>query len=299
MDDALRDVSSRIVKVEAALADRKTASAGEVAGSLQETITRFLGCTQARLELYRQAAEVQVQAYKDASADVIRTYGAIKDGGDDEYASLEAIAAGSPGIAGMSDEYERDKARVRQIRGQAGSAASGRNTPRRSRGLVGTVTRALSDAGVQAKLLLKGVRLAVQVFALYVAQKVFNESYTRTVYGEGEDPPELRSMLFMFLSVDATAQLLLMLIVVLLSYVFKASDNTFALDDDFVALFLAEYFVSTVALLVIGLLFASLLRQKKYFDYPNQGSAVSSAYRDLMMGVCAVSCLVPYGVLFS
>jgi hypothetical protein len=211
------------------------------------------------------------------------------------------VAAEADEIRGRRSRfgYRRDDADPASAAAEA--AASHRRPPASARGagaLLGALVYALRDAGVQVMLLLKLTRLAVQVGALFVAQKVFSEAYVRAMYAEGSpEPPELRGMLFMFLSVDATAQLVITLLVVLASYVYKTDANSFALDDEFVATLLGEYFISTVVLLVFGLLFAAMLKRKRYFHYPDQGGAVSSAYRDLLVGVCAVSACMPYSAL--
>jgi hypothetical protein len=234
--------------------------------------------------------------------------GALLPAPDDDGISPLLVVAAPPMSVADQVLQQRSELIAAEIRappssfaaeGGRGKRLTGAAKPRsyHGNGAISAVLNTMSDAGVQVMLMLKVTRLAVQVGALFVAQKVFSEAYVRAVYAEGGQPPELRGMLFMFLSVDATVQLVITLLVVLTSYLYKTDDNTFALDDDFVATMLGEYFVSTVVLLVFGLLFAALLKRKRYFHYPDQGGAVSSAYRDLMIGVCAVSCFVPYHAL--
>jgi hypothetical protein len=62
--------------------------------------------------------------------------------------------------------------------------------------------------------------------------------------------------------------------------------------------FLAEYFVSTVAIAALGVLFARLMHKKKYFHYHSQGLTVVHAYRDVMVGVCGVIGILPTFLLF-
>lgn len=151
-----------------------------------------------------------------------------------------------------------------------------------------------SDISVTLMYALKGLRLIVQVGAMFVAQKVFVETYVRTVHVENGEPPKMQRMLLMFLSIDATVQLVVLLLLVLLDYAYKAYDNTFAIDDDFIMTFLVEHFMGTIILAVLGVVFAKLMRQKRYFDFANQGTVVSRAYRDIMIALSVVTFAVPF-----
>jgi hypothetical protein len=155
-----------------------------------------------------------------------------------------------------------------------------------------------NDSPTLLLYLLKGIRLIVQVAALFAAQKVFTETYTRVRHVEGADPPHMHSMLFMFLSIDATFQMIVLVILVLISYTYKNPSNTLILDDALIQTFLVEYFISTSVLYVLGVLAARLLRSKRYFDYPNKGIIVGKAYRDIMTTVCTATFLIPFFILF-
>lgn len=156
----------------------------------------------------------------------------------------------------------------------------------------------MSDPRVSVMMILKGIRLAAQVGALFVAQKVFSEQYVRKVYAEGADPPHLRNMLLLFLAIDATVQMLVMLVLILISYVYKNEANpTFVIDDGLIATALVEYFLSTALVVVIGIAIAEVMYRKKYFDFPNQGSAVGKSFRDIMVAVSAVAFAVPFFLL--
>jgi hypothetical protein len=150
-----------------------------------------------------------------------------------------------------------------------------------------------SDASVALMYALKFVRAVAQVGALFAAQKVFAETYVREVVVEGRDPPSLARMLLTFLSIDATVQLAVLLVLVLLSYT-HSDDPRYIIDDDFLVTFLLEYFVSTSVLFVIGVLFAQLMRDKRYFDLPGQGRVVGRAFRDIMIAMCVVVGAVPF-----
>jgi hypothetical protein len=140
----------------------------------------------------------------------------------------------------------------------------------------------------------KAVRLVAQCVALYVAQKAFAEAYVTRVYSEGRDPPPLRNLLLLALSIDATVQLLALMVALMLSYMFKASSTSFVIDDDLLAAVLGEYFMSTIVLAVLGLAMGNIMYRKRFFAYKDQGLRVTRAYRDGLMAICLLNFLVPY-----
>lgn len=171
-----------------------------------------------------------------------------------------------------------------------------RNQPRTDLHSVGVT---LSSSGVLVLQGLKVFRLFTQMGAVFVAQKVFNESYMRKVFAEGRAPPPLTSMLFLMLSVDATAHLMAVLVLVLASFAFKTETNTFLIDELFLAEVLSEFAVSSLVLIILGVMLADTLRRKRYFQYADQGQVVSKAYRSALIYVCVFNFVVPFSMLVS
>lgn len=161
------------------------------------------------------------------------------------------------------------------------------------------VAASLSSGGTFLIQILKVFRLFMQIGAAFIAQKVFNESYVRKVFSEGRDPPPLKSMLFLMLSIDATSHLMLVLVLVLASFAFKTETNTFIVDDIFLADVLTEFALSSMVLIVMGLMVADVMRKKRYFQYADQGSVVSAAYRSAILYICVVNFVVPFSMLIS
>lgn len=147
--------------------------------------------------------------------------------------------------------------------------------------------------------LIKVFRLFMQIGAIYVAQKVFNESYVRKVFSEGRDPPPLTSMLFLMLSIDATAHLMIVILLVLSNFAFKRDDNTYLVDDAFLSEVLTEFAVSSLVLILLGMMIADILRRKRYFQFADQGQIVSIAFRSSLMYICIINFVVPYSMLIS
>lgn len=170
-----------------------------------------------------------------------------------------------------------------------------RSAPQR----LNNVAASLSSSSIVVLQVIKVSRLFIQIGAAFVAQKVFNESYVRKVFSEGRDPPKLSSMLFLMLSIDATAHLMLIILLVLSSFAFKTATNTYIVDDLFLAEVLAEFALSSLVLIVIGMMVADTLRRKRYFQYADQGQIVSVAYRTALLYLCVINFVIPYSVLVS
>lgn len=195
----------------------------------------------------------------------------------------------------LSGEHE-DQRRLEQALGLVRDSEIERKELKRDIHAVGTT---LSSSNVLVLQALKVVRLFMQIGAAFVSQKVFNESYMRKVFAEGRDPPPLTSMLFLMLSIDATAHLMVVLVLVLTNFVFKTDTNTFLIDELFLADVLTEFAVSSLVLILLGVMLADTMRRKRYFQYPDQGQVVSKAYRSALIYICVVNFVVPFSMLVS
>lgn len=164
------------------------------------------------------------------------------------------------------------------------------------------VSMKTKDSTFAMMYILKFVRGAAAVAALHGAQSVFAEIALREMTDEpGElkrPPPSLARMLLMFLALDGTIQLAVLLIIALLSFSLKTPDNAFLIDDEFISTFLAEYFVTTTLIAVLGVLFARIMWRKRYFNYEQQVRGVSLVYRDMMIGVALTVNALPFFLMF-
>lgn len=148
--------------------------------------------------------------------------------------------------------------------------------------------------------LFKVLRFGIQIICVYFAQKAFEETYVSSVYAEkNKPPPPLHNMLLMFLSFDAVIQVILFIMILAASFIYKRPGNTFIIDDDFISLLLTENILNTVLTLGVGWLIAAVMKQKKYFGYKKQGITTSAAYRDMLAAVVAVMAVIPFTVVFD
>lgn len=164
---------------------------------------------------------------------------------------------------------------------------------------VNSVAASLASNTIFILQIIKAIRLFIQIGAGFVAQKVFNESYVRKVFSEGRDPPDLTNMLFLMLSIDATAHLMLVILLVLSSFVFKTETNQFIVDDIFLAEVLTEFAISSLVLIILGMMVSNIMRTKRYFQYADQGQVVSTAFKTALMYICVINFVVPFSLLVS
>jgi hypothetical protein len=175
-----------------------------------------------------------------------------------------------------------------------------------------------AEPATQVMYALKILRFFGQLAALWAARRVYSEAYTRHVHaaapGAGESlgvppspPPALSKMLFVFLGVDATLQLMTLLALVVVSHFGGDRDaeamrrgrasKLLVVDDEFLQAFLADYFLTTAAIAAFGALVSRLMRRKAYFDLLHSGKRAADGYGAFMAGACAVFGAVPFFML--
>lgn len=192
------------------------------------------------------------------------------------------------------------------------------------------------EEGTRVMYALKAIRFAGQMGGLWAARSSYNEAYVRSVFAEGGGkaegpPPSLNRLLALFLGIDASVQLVTLLVLVMVGHLLlieppapsmpsvegipslsvgadaaKANGNKAAarklmriIDDEFIQTFLAEYFVTTAALGIFGLLFASLVRRKLFFRLQEDGARAARVYATSLACVCGVFAVTPVFMLLT
>lgn len=170
----------------------------------------------------------------------------------------------------------------------------------------------LSEERTQAFYLLKAWRVLSQVGALWVAQSVYMERYNQHILGSSRDPapPTLTVFLTTFLGIDASIQLVTLLVLVFMSRLRPPAQkkdpqqkqrptDTFLIDDAFLQTFLIEYFVTTLMIATLMLLCDRIIFRNKYFQLRENGSRSIRAYRAMLTGVCIVVNIIPFFIIFK
>jgi hypothetical protein len=144
---------------------------------------------------------------------------------------------------------------------------------------------------------LKLMRFVGQIGAAWAARRSYSEQFNTAVHVEGKAPPPITKMLFAFLGIDATLQLITLVGLVFSSYIMldrrKYESNVYVIDDYFIQAFLVDYFVTTVTIGVLAYIIASLIRKKAYFHLAEDGERAANAYGWSLIGISGVIAAVP------
>lgn len=154
-----------------------------------------------------------------------------------------------------------------------------------------------SEPSVRLLVGLKLMRFVGQIGATWAARRSYSEQYNIDVHVEGRPPPPLTRMLFSFLGIDATLQLITLIGLVISSRIIldhrKYESNVYVIDDYFIQAFLVDYFITTVTLGVLAYIIASLIRKKTYFHLAEDGQRAANAYGWSLIGISGVIAVIP------
>jgi hypothetical protein len=163
----------------------------------------------------------------------------------------------------------------------------------------------------QAFYVLKLWRILSQLVALWAAQHVYMDRYNQRVLGGGTQdsaPPDLGLFLTTFLGIDASIQLVTLLVLVFLARLRPHTTSAtatptpdgrkFLIDDAFIQAFLIEYFVTTLMIATLMLLCDSIVFRNKYFQLRENGARSLQTYRFILTGICIVVNLIPFFIIF-
>lgn len=146
----------------------------------------------------------------------------------------------------------------------------------------------------------RALSLGMKALALNWSQQDFENVYVREVHAkDSQDPPALTRMLYTFLSISATMQLMVFLLFITLFALFKRRDNAFRIDHRLMDIVIKDTVADSVFVLVVGAIIAVYMKRKRYFDFKIQGGRTSLAYRDIMFGVCTISTFIPFRYVFE
>jgi hypothetical protein len=149
-----------------------------------------------------------------------------------------------------------------------------------------------------AQYILKLITYGLLVGALMISDRLFSEMYMQSVYGKGENAPNLIIFVGMFIGISAAFSLFLLTVLVLLSYMFKNDSNSFIINKHLIKYFVVDYIIATVIIALFSIIIASIIQQKRYFRYRTEGLRSVRALREIVMSISAIIILVPFFVMF-
>lgn len=155
----------------------------------------------------------------------------------------------------------------------------------------------VADVDLQAAVVLYGLKLVramVLWVALYVVEKVYQDSYVQAVLVEDRKPPDLALVVVYAVAVEGSVMLLVLLVLALLKAKYKTPSNTFVIDDRLLVAAAVDYLVSTGAILAIGAALGAAAQNGRLFRYRHDGLRAVRALCNLLLYTSLVVLAVPF-----
>ena len=155
------------------------------------------------------------------------------------------------------------------------------------------------DAQFVIMYIIKAVRIVSFQFSMNMATNVFIQKYNSVVYDKKVNPPSLINFMMIFLGFDLFFNVFLLVLLGLLGFLFKTENNTFPIDSYLYTKFAFDYVVSTIVIIINGILIGSVIKQKKYFRYKTEGERGIRAFEEMMKMSATVITLLPLFMIVS
>jgi hypothetical protein len=123
------------------------------------------------------------------------------------------------------------------------------------------------------------------------------QKYEYIVYDQKQAPPSLMSFMWIFFGFDLAFHVFMLVLLSLSSYLFKSESNAFPVDNFLLTKFTFDYLVSTLVIMVVGVLIGNIIREKKYFRYKHEGQRGIRAFAEIMKTVSTSITMLPLFML--
>ena len=155
------------------------------------------------------------------------------------------------------------------------------------------------DAQFVLMYVIKAIRILSYRFSFNMATNVFIQKYDSTVYDKKVNPPSLVNFMVIFLGFDLFFNAFILVLLALSGFLFKTDNNTFPVDGYLYKKLGFDYVTTTIAIMTIGILIGSVIKQKKYFRYKTEGERGIRAFEDIMKMSATVITLMPLFMVVS
>lgn len=140
--------------------------------------------------------------------------------------------------------------------------------------------------------------IAIRVFILFLSTKIssniMNQIYTERVLINGEEPPQLRYQLYLFVIIDIVLNLFLIAFIYGVSK-FEESIEASSLRQ----LYVSHYVITLLVIFLLTMIMADTMYKKKYFLYKDDGLRAIRALNDLMFNTGLLISLMPVFYLLN
>lgn len=140
---------------------------------------------------------------------------------------------------------------------------------------------------------IKILRVIFTYTSLLIAKNFTSQIYMDKVLVNGENPPKLSNMIYLYLMVEA----LMMAIFLALLY---TADKQFELgfmdtdDNLYTQYILPDYIISSIFIIIYGSIISNKMYQKKYFLYKDDGLRAIRALSELLFSISIFNTVIPW-----
>lgn len=141
----------------------------------------------------------------------------------------------------------------------------------------------------------KLIRLLVAYVSLEIATNYMSQIYTENVLVNNTDPPSLVNLVILFIIIDLIINALLLLLLFLVNNTLQFTDG----DPKFFKVYIAEYLIVSIALLIQFYFISSIMYSKKFFLYQDDGLRAIRALKSLFAKFIFLYNVIPFGLLIQ
>jgi uncharacterized membrane protein len=138
------------------------------------------------------------------------------------------------------------------------------------------------------------VRFGFLVLALSIAQRSFQAAYNERVYNQNAAPPHPALMIAIFLAVEMSFAVVVMIMLAFLKYLFYHGAGTFFIDKYVMSRWMLDYIVSTLVISVLAFITSDVIRKRKYFRYRYEGERGIRSLASIVRWTSGVVLLLPF-----
>lgn len=140
---------------------------------------------------------------------------------------------------------------------------------------------------------IKVLRVVFTYTSLLIAKNFTSQIYMDKVLVNGENPPKLSNMIYLYLIIEA---LMMAIFLALLFTADKQYDLGFSKENDnlYTQYVLPDYIISTIFIIIYGSIISNKMYQKKYFLYKDDGLRAIRALSELLFSISIINTSIPW-----
>lgn len=143
--------------------------------------------------------------------------------------------------------------------------------------------------------LVKLVRFMVLWVAIFITEKVYQDTYVSSVLVRDGTPPDLRPVVIYALLADFVFFAFTLMLISLLRA--QNPSKTYAIDRNLITILVIDYVISVIVLSIIGLGVATVVQDREILRYRDDGLRSIRALGTLLLYAALIALVIPYFIL--